>query len=96
MYKMLLRHRRLDIYFSRNSYPLMIVQYQSNPKGFAIGLGLAVAGAFLILVVRPAALRNEWSKMLTVMMGTMMEAMSEFEQTKRRRVMATMDTSRQR
>ncbi|MDC3412959.1 hypothetical protein [Terrihalobacillus insolitus] len=54
---------------SANMGQLMTVQYESNSTGFTIGLGLVVAGAFLVLVARPAALRNEWEEMVASMMG---------------------------
>ncbi|MBI4257421.1 MAG: hypothetical protein HY619_00555 [Thaumarchaeota archaeon] len=52
----------------------------TNPLGFGVGLGLVLGGAVLILLVRPLALRNEFSATMRVMVGVISE-LSEDERS---------------
>ncbi len=49
-------------------------QFYSNPIGTALGLGLLFLGSFLIVVLRPRALQNEFRATMQIMVGMLADA----------------------
>ncbi len=63
----------------------LVPQFASNPIGSALGAGLILLGAVLILVLRPIALENEFRATVRIMVGILADSPEAARETLMRR-----------